>query len=238
VDTRCDQYLENYDAMQDYNIQLDERVRDIMAISLKEQEKLRLRDKISPRERIRNMTDRGSPFLEIGQLAGYDNGVPSGNVITGIGMVNGQKVMFIANNFTHKGGAYYPITVKKHLRAQEIAEQNNLPCIYLVDSAGAFLPEQDNVFPDREHFGRIFYNQARMSAKGIPQIAVVMGSCTAGGAYVPAMSDEVVMVKKRGTVFLGGPPLVQAATGEIVTDEELGGANLHCEESGVSDHLA
>jgi 3-methylcrotonyl-CoA carboxylase beta subunit len=146
--------------------------------------------------------------------------------------------MIIANQFTFKGGAYYPITVKKHLRAQEIAEQNGLPCIYLVDSAGAFLPKQDNVFPDRDHFGRIFFNQARMSAKGIPQVAVVLGSCTAGGAYVPAMSDEVVMVKRRGTIFLGGPPLVQAATGEVVTEEELGGANLHCEESGVSDHLA
>lgn len=146
--------------------------------------------------------------------------------------------MIVANNFTYKGGAYYPITVKKHLRAQEIAEQNNLPCIYLVDSAGAFLPKQDDVFPDRDHFGRIFYNQSRMSAKGIPQVAIVLGSCTAGGAYVPAMSDEVVMVKRKGTIFLGGPPLVQAATGEIVTDEELGGANLHTEESGVADHLA
>ena len=146
--------------------------------------------------------------------------------------------MIIANNHTHKGGAYYPITVKKHLRAQEIARQNKLPCIYMVDSAGAFLPEQDNVFPDKDHFGKIFYNQARMSAEGIPQIALVMGSCTAGGAYVPAMSDEVVMVKKKGTIFLGGPPLVQAATGEVVTDEELGGADLHCSESGVSDHLA
>lgn len=209
-----------------------------MLTSLKEQEKLKARGKLTPRERITSIIDRGSPFLEIGQLAGYDKDIPSGNVITGIGVVNGQKVMILANNFTFKGGAYFPITVKKHLRAQEIAEQNMLPCIYLVDSAGAFLPEQDNVFPDRDHFGRIFFNQARMSGKGIPQIAVVMGSCTAGGAYVPAMSDEVVMVKRRGTVFLGGPPLVQAATGEIVTEEELGGANLHCEESGVSDHLA
>ena len=146
--------------------------------------------------------------------------------------------MILANNFTFKGGAYYPITVKKHLRAQEIAMKNNLPCIYLVDSAGAFLPKQDNVFPDRDHFGKIFYNQSRMSAAGIPQIAVVMGSCTAGGAYVPAMSDEVVIVKGKGTIFLGGPPLVQAATGEVVTDEELGGAHLHTHESGVADHLA
>jgi len=153
-------------------------------------------------------------------------------------MIHGQSCMIVANNFTYKGGAYHPITVKKHLRAQEIAMQNKLPCVYLVDSAGAFLPQQEDIFPDRDHFGRIFYNQARMSADGIPQIAVVLGSCTAGGAYVPAMSDEVVMVKRRGTVFLGGPPLVQAATGEVVTDEELGGAKLHCEESGVSDHLA
>jgi 3-methylcrotonyl-CoA carboxylase beta subunit len=167
-----------------------------------------------------------------------DESVPSGNIIAGIGNISGKQCMIVANNFNYKGGAYYPITVKKHLRAQEIAEENNLPCIYMVDSAGAFLPKQDDVFPDRNHFGRIFFNQARMSAKGIPQIAIVLGSCTAGGAYVPSMSDEVVMVHKKGTVFLGGPPLVQAATGEIVTDEELGGATLHSEESGVSDHLA
>ncbi len=179
-----------------------------MLTSQKEQEKLAQRGKKTPRGRINQIVDRGSPFLEIGQLAGYDNGVPSGNVIAGVGVINGQKCMILANNFTYKGGAYYPITVKKHLRAQEIAEENRLPCVYLVDSAGAFLPEQDNVFPDKNHFGRIFFNQARMSAKGIPQIAVVLGSCTAGGAYVPAMSDEVIMVKKRGTVFLGGPPLV------------------------------
>ena len=194
--------------------------------------------KFSPLDRINRMLDRGSPFLEIGQLAGHDQGIPSGNVLAGIGHINGQKCMLVANNYTHKGGAYYPITVKKHLRAQEIAMKNRLPCVYIVDSAGAFLPEQDNVFPDREHFGRIFYNQAQMSAAGIPQISVVMGSCTAGGAYVPAMSDEVIMVKNQATVFLGGPPLVQAATGEVVTEEQLGGANLHCEESGVSDHLA
>ena len=164
--------------------------------------------------------------------------VPSGNIITGIGKIGGRQCMIIANNYSYKGGAYYPITVKKHVRAQEIAEENNLPCIYMVDSAGAFLPKQEDVFPDRNHFGRIFFNQARMSAKGIPQVAIVLGSCTAGGAYVPSMSDEVVMVHKKGTVFLGGPQLVQAATGEIVTDEQLGGATLHCEESGVSDHLA
>jgi 3-methylcrotonyl-CoA carboxylase beta subunit len=209
-----------------------------MSIPEKIMNKAKKMNKLPARQRINKLVDRGSPFLELGQLAGYDEDVPSGNVITGIGEVSGQKCMIIANQFTFKGGAYYPITVKKHLRAQEIAEQNGLPCIYLVDSAGAFLPKQDNVFPDRDHFGRIFFNQARMSAKGIPQVAVVLGSCTAGGAYVPAMSDEVVMVKRRGTIFLGGPPLVQAATGEVVTEEELGGANLHCEESGVSDHLA
>ena len=180
----------------------------------------------------------------MGQLAGYDciNGiessVPSGNVVAGIGQIGGRQCMIVANNFTYKGGAYHPITVKKHVRAQEIALENNLPCVYMVDSAGAFLPQQDEVFPDRDHFGRIFFNQARMSAKGIPQVAIVLGSCTAGGAYVPAMSDETVMVHKKATVFLGGPPLVQAATGEVVTDEELGGATLHSEESGVSDHLA
>ena len=176
--------------------------------------------------------------MPIGQLAGHDQGVPQGNIIAGIGLVNDTHCMIIANNFTFKGGAYYPITVKKHLRAQEIARQNKLPCIYIVDSAGAFLPEQDNVFPDKDHFGKIFFNQSRMSSEGIPQIAVVMGSCTAGGAYVPAMSDEVVMVRNKGTIFLGGPPLVEAATGEVVSSEELGGADLHCSESGVADHMA
>ena len=209
-----------------------------MFLSAKEEDKLVKRGKNDARNRIRKVLDRGSPFLAIGQLAGYDKEIPSGNLIAGIGMIHGRQCMIISNNFTYKGGAYFPITVKKHLRAQEIAMENRLPCVYLVDSAGAFLPEQDNVFPDKEHFGRIFYNQARMSADGIPQIAVVMGSCTAGGAYVPAMSDEVVMVKKNGTIFLGGPPLVQAATGEVVTSEELGGADLHCRESGVADHLA
>lgn len=168
VDKTCEIYQSNYDAMRDMNVELEARVNEAMLISKREQEKLAERDKRTPRQRITRIIDRGSPFLEVGQLAGYDIGVPSGNVITGVGVVDGQKCMILANNFTFKGGAYYPITVKKHLRAQEIAEQNNLPCIYLVDSAGAFLPQQDNVFPDREHFGRIFYNQARMSAKGIP----------------------------------------------------------------------
>jgi len=199
------------------------------------------RGKLLPRDRIDHLIDPGTAFLEIGQLAAldmYDNEAPSAGVIAGIGRVQGQECLIIANDATVKGGTYYPMTVKKHLRAQEIAEQNNLPCIYLVDSGGAFLPRQDEIFPDRDHFGRIFYNQANMSAKGIPQIAVVMGSCTAGGAYVPAMSDEAVIVKNQGTIFLGGPPLVKAATGEIVSAEDLGGGDTHTRISGVADHLA
>ncbi|KAL6057289.1 Methylcrotonoyl-CoA carboxylase beta chain, mitochondrial [Balamuthia mandrillaris] len=197
--------------------------------------------KLLPRERVNRLLDPGSPFLEFSPLAGhelYDEAVPSGGIITGIGLIHGQECVVVANDATVKGGTYYPITVKKHLRAQEIAQQNRLPCVYLVDSGGANLPRQDNVFPDREHFGRIFFNQANMSAMRIPQIAVVMGSCTAGGAYVPAMSDECVIVRKNGTIFLGGPPLVKAATGEVVTAEELGGADLHCKVSGVTDHYA
>ncbi|MBM08425.1 MAG: methylcrotonoyl-CoA carboxylase [Magnetovibrio sp.] len=199
------------------------------------------RGKLLPRERVRRLIDPGSPFLELSQLAGYKiykDPVPAGGIITGIGRVSGNEVVVIANDATVKGGTYYPITVKKHLRAQEIAKENNLPCIYLVDSGGAFLPEQDNVFPDREHFGRIFYNQANMSAAGIPQIAVVMGSCTAGGAYVPAMCDESIIVENQGTIFLGGPPLVKAATGEEVSAEDLGGAHVHSRVSGVTDYLA
>ncbi|MBT3659535.1 MAG: methylcrotonoyl-CoA carboxylase [Rhodospirillaceae bacterium] len=199
------------------------------------------RGKMLPRERIRRLLDPGSPFLEFSQLAGhemYDDPVPAGGIITGIGRVSGNEVVVVANDATVKGGTYYPITVKKHLRAQEVAEQNRLPCIYLVDSGGAFLPAQDDVFPARDHFGRIFYNQARMSSLGIPQIAVVMGSCTAGGAYVPAMSDESIIVEKQGTIFLGGPPLVKAATGEIVSSEDLGGAEVHSKVSGVTDHMA
>ena len=187
------------------------------------------------------MYKRQSPFLELSQLAAYkvyDDDVPSAGIITGIGRVNGQECMIVCNDPTVKGGSYYPLTVKKHLRAQAIAQENNLPCIYLVDSGGANLPNQDDVFPDRDHFGRIFYNQANMSAENIPQIAVVMGSCTAGGAYVPAMSDESIIVKEQGTIFLAGPPLVKAATGEVVTAEELGGADVHCKTSGVADHYA
>jgi 3-methylcrotonyl-CoA carboxylase beta subunit len=197
--------------------------------------------KLLPRERIDRLVDPGSAFLELSTLAGYqlyDDKVPAGGIISGIGSISGQECMILANDATVKGGTYYPITVKKHLRAQEIALQNHLPCIYLVDSGGAFLPKQDEVFPDRDHFGRIFYNQATMSALNIPQIAVVMGSCTAGGAYVPAMADESIMVKNQATIFLGGPPLVRAATGEQVSAEELGGADVHCKVSGVADYYA
>ncbi len=199
------------------------------------------RGKLLPRDRVAHLLDPGAPFLEIGQFAAngmYGDEAPSAGVIVGIGRVQGQECMIVANDATVKGGTYYPLTVKKHLRAQEIAEQNHLPCIYLVDSGGAFLPRQVEVFPDRDHFGRIFFNQANMSAKGIPQIAVVMGSCTAGGAYVPAMSDETIIVRNQGTIFLGGPPLVKAATGEVVTAEDLGGADVHTRISGVADHLA
>ncbi len=199
------------------------------------------RGKLLPRERLAQLLDPGSPFLEIGQFAAWDmygGDIAAAGIIAGIGRIEGREVVIVVNDATVKGGTYYPLTVKKHLRAQEIALQNNLPCLYLVDSGGANLPNQDEVFPDREHFGRIFYNQANMSAAGIPQIACVMGSCTAGGAYVPAMSDETIMVRKQATIFLGGPPLVKAATGEDVSAEELGGADLHTRESGVADHYA
>ncbi|MCH9824625.1 MAG: methylcrotonoyl-CoA carboxylase [Alphaproteobacteria bacterium] len=199
------------------------------------------RGKMLPRDRVANLLDAGSPFLEVGATAAhgmYDNAAPAAGVIAGIGMVSGQECMIVCNDATVKGGTYFPMTVKKHLRAQEIAQENRLPCIYLVDSGGANLPQQDEVFPDRDHFGRIFYNQAQMSAKGIPQIAVVMGSCTAGGAYVPAMSDVTIIVKEQGTIFLAGPPLVKAATGEVVTAEDLGGGDVHTRLSGVADYLA
>jgi 3-methylcrotonyl-CoA carboxylase beta subunit len=207
----------------------------------KAREKHVARGKLLPRERIRALLDPGSPFLELSPLAAhgmYDDQAPAAGIITGIGRVQQTEVLVIANDATVKGGTYFPITVKKHLRAQEVALENRLPCVYLVDSGGAFLPLQDEVFPDKEHFGRIFYNQARMSALGIPQVAVVMGSCTAGGAYVPAMSDETIIVKNQGTIFLGGPPLVKAATGEVVDAETLGGADVHTSISGVADHFA
>lgn len=203
--------------------------------------KHKARKKLPPRERIEKILDPGSPFLELSTLAAvdvYEDDVPGAGMVTGIGLVHGIECLFVANDATVKGGTYFPLTVKKHLRAQEIALENKLPCIYLVDSGGAFLPKQDEVFPDKEHFGRIFYNQAQMSSQGIPQIAVVCGSCTAGGAYVPAMSDETIIVKGNGTIFLGGPPLVKAATGEEVTAEELGGADVHTSKSGVADHFA
>ncbi|GEJ55987.1 carboxyl transferase domain-containing protein [Anaeromyxobacter diazotrophicus] len=199
------------------------------------------RGKLLPRDRIRLLLDVGAPFLELSQLAAhgmYGGEVPAAGLLTGIGRVSGRECVIVANDATVKGGSYYPLTVKKHLRAQEIARENRLPCVYLVDSGGANLPQQDEVFPDRDHFGRIFFNQANLSAAGIPQIAVVMGSCTAGGAYVPAMSDESVIVRKQGTIFLGGPPLVKAATGEVVTAEDLGGADVHSRTSGVTDHYA
>jgi len=242
LDSRSDSFRDNAAAMQNLVQDLREKVN---LISQGGGERARAkhleRGKLLPRERIRTLLDVGSPFLELSQFAAYGmygNEVPAAGVITGIGRVMGVECMIVANDATVKGGTYYPLTVKKHLRAQEIALINRLPCIYLVDSGGAFLPKQDEVFPDKEHFGRIFYNQATMSGLGIPQIAVVMGSCTAGGAYVPAMSDESIIVKNQGTIFLGGPPLVKAATGEVVTAEDLGGADVHCRVSGVTDHYA
>ncbi|NCY25045.1 MAG: methylcrotonoyl-CoA carboxylase, partial [Alphaproteobacteria bacterium] len=199
------------------------------------------RGKLLPRQRVERLLDAGSPFLELSPLAAhgmYGNEVPGGGIITGLGRVSGRLCVIVANDATVKGGSYYPITVKKHLRAQEVAAQNRLPCLYLVDSGGANLPNQDEIFPDREHFGRIFFNQANMSASGIAQLAAVMGSCTAGGAYVPAMCDESIMVRNQATIFLGGPPLVKAATGEVVSAEELGGADVHTRLSGVADHMA
>jgi 3-methylcrotonyl-CoA carboxylase beta subunit len=226
--------------------QLVERLRaDLAAVAAGGPEAARkkhlARGKLLPRARVEALVDPGSPFLELSPLAAwgmYGGDVPAASIITGVGRVSGVECVIVANDATVKGGTYYPMTVKKHLRAQEIAEQNRLPCIYLVDSGGAFLPLQDEVFPDRDHFGRIFYNQANLSAQGIPQIAVVMGSCTAGGAYVPAMSDEAIIVRNQGTIFIGGPPLVKAAIGETVTAEELGGADVHTRISGVADHLA
>jgi 3-methylcrotonyl-CoA carboxylase beta subunit len=219
--------------------------RELAAAALGGSEKSRARHKdrgkLLPRERVDALLDAGSPFLELSPLAAhglYDGDAPAAGIITGIGRVSGREVVIVANDATVKGGTYYPMTVKKHLRAQEVALHNRLPCIYLVDSGGAFLPKQDEVFPDREHFGRIFFNQATMSSQGIPQVAAVLGSCTAGGAYVPAMSDETVIVRNQGTIFLGGPPLVKAATGEVVTAEDLGGGDLHSRTSGVTDHLA
>lgn len=242
LNARSDEFKRNQVHMQALVSDLENKIR---AISLgggeAALEKLRAKGKLPVRERIDNLLDPGTPFLECSLLAAYQvypEDVPAAGIITGIGVVAGHECMIIANDPSVKGGTYFPLTVKKHLRAQEIAEQNHLPCIYLVDSGGAFLPLQDEVFPDKLHFGRIFYNQARLSALGIPQIAIVMGSCTAGGAYVPAMADESIMVRNQATIFLAGPPLVKAATGEIVSAEELGGADVHCKISGVADHYA
>lgn len=239
--TTNDLFSKNHDAMSALVAELKQKVQAIEQGNKKAHERHRAHGKLLPRERIERLLDPGSPFLEFSQFAGYelyDDDVPAGGVITGIGQISGQECVLIVNDATVKGGTYYPITVKKHLRAQEIALQNHLPCVYLVDSGGAFLPKQDEVFPDKEHFGRIFFNQANLSAMNIPQIAVVMGSCTAGGAYVPAMADVSIMVKNQATIFLGGPPLVKAATGEEVSAEELGGADVHCKQSGVADYYA
>jgi 3-methylcrotonyl-CoA carboxylase beta subunit len=242
LNTRTDDYRANVAAMQALVDDLREKTALVSQGGPEEHRKKHVaRGKLLPRERINGLLDPGAPFLEFSAMAGwnmFNNEVNSGGVVTGIGRVQGVECMIVANDATVKGGSYFPITVKKHLRAQEIAAQNRLPCIYLVDSGGANLPTQDEVFPDRDHFGRIFYNQANMSAAGIPQIGVVMGSCTAGGAYVPAMSDESIIVKNQGTIFLGGPPLVKAATGEVVSAEDLGGGDVHTRISGVCDHLA
>lgn len=242
LDTGSELFSENAAAMRGVIDDLREKVAQIeIGGGERSRERHVSRGKLLPRDRIDTLLDDGSAFLEFSQFAGwemYEDTVPAGGILTGIGRVSGRECVIVVNDATVKGGTYFPITVKKHLRAQEIARQNNLPCIYLVDSGGANLPQQDDVFADREHFGRIFYNQATMSSEGIPQIAAVLGSCTAGGAYVPAMSDEAVIVKEQGTIFLAGPPLVKAATGEIVSAEELGGADVHTRTSGVADHLA
>lgn len=242
IDTQSELFDRNTAAMIQQIEQLKKNLDSIRhGGSDKAKQRQREQGKLLVRERIQRLLDRGSPFLELSPLAGhelYSDPLPAGGLITGIGQIHGQECMIVANDATVKGGSYYPITVKKHLRAQRIAEQNHLPCLYLVDSGGAFLPKQAELFADREHFGRIFYYQARLSAMNIPQIAVVMGSCTAGGAYVPAMADESIMVRSQSTIFLAGPPLVKAATGETVSAEELGGADIHCRESGVADYYA
>jgi 3-methylcrotonyl-CoA carboxylase beta subunit len=242
LDTRSEAFRGNDAAMRELVADLREKLATIEEGGGEGARRRHLeRGKLLPRERVRLLLDPGSPFLELSALAAYgmyDGQVPAAGIVTGIGRIMGRECVIVANDATVKGGTYFPITVKKHLRAQEIAGENRLPCLYLVDSGGAYLPAQDEVFPDRDHFGRIFYNQARLSAAGVPQVALVMGSCTAGGAYVPAMSDESIIVKGEGTIFLGGPPLVRAATGEIVSAEELGGAELHSRVSGVTDHFA
>jgi len=247
INNRSAEFKTNNDAMAILVNDLREKMASIaQGGGTKANEKHTARGKLLPRDRIRQLLDIGSPFLELSQFAAWNmygstphgTAIPAAGIICGIGRVAGRECMIVCNDATVKGGTYFPMTVKKHLRAQEVARENRLPCIYLVDSGGANLPQQDEVFPDKEHFGRIFFNQATLSAEGIPQIAVVMGSCTAGGAYVPAMADESIIVRNQGTIFLGGPPLVKAATGEVVTAEELGGADVHCKLSGVTDHYA
>ncbi len=242
INPRSQEFLENAAHMQNQVDDLQNKLDEIkQGGGEKSRQRHLSRGKLLPRDRVNALLDAGSPFLELSQFAAfevYPEHVPAAGIITGIGRVGGQECVIVANDATVKGGTYYPLTVKKHLRAQAIAQENNLPCIYLVDSGGANLPNQDDVFPDKEHFGRIFFNQANMSAQNIPQIAVVMGSCTAGGAYVPAMADESIIVKEQGTIFLAGPPLVKAATGEVVSAEDLGGADVHCRTSGVTDHYA
>jgi acetyl-CoA carboxylase carboxyltransferase component len=242
LDRDAEEFARRYERMEELVAELRERTAQVArGGGEKATERHRSRGKMPARERVDRLVDPGTAFLELNALAAwemYDGGAPGAGIVTGVGVVEGRECVIVANDATVKGGSYFPLTVKKHLRAQEVAEQNRLPCIYLVDSGGAFLPLQAEVFPDREHFGRIFFNQAQMSALGIPQIAVVMGSCTAGGAYVPAMSDETVIVRGTGTIFIGGPPLVKAATGQDVTAEELGGADVHTRHSGVADHYA
>ena len=242
VDTSGAEFRANREAMQGLVAELKARLAEIKKGGPpKHVERHKERGKLTVRERLDRLFDRNTPFLELSPLAAwdmYDNQFPGAGTVTGVGVVHGRQVLVVANDATIKGGTYFPMTIKKHVRAQEVALQNRLPCVYLVDSGGIFLPEQAGTFPDREHFGRIFYNQARLSAEGIAQVSIVMGSCTAGGAYVPAMSDETVIVRRQGTIFIGGPPLVKAATGEEVTAEELGGADVHCRISGVSDHYA
>jgi acetyl-CoA carboxylase carboxyltransferase component len=242
IDTSSDAYKDNFNKNKEQHLLLKERLAEVKIGGSERARRVHEeRGKLPTRERVSLLFDKNTPFLEVMPLAAYDmykNEAPAAGIVAGIGVVHGREVMVIANDATVKGGTYYPETVRKHARAQRIAEDNHLPCVYLVDSGGVFLPLQEGVFPDKDHFGRIFYNQARMSAKGITQISVVLGSCTAGGAYLPAMSDETVIVRKQGTIFIGGPPLVKAATGEVVTAEELGGADVHCRTSGVTDHYA
>ncbi len=242
IDTKSGDYKRNFEENQKLVEELRERMEKVRPGGPQRAiDRHKERGKLTVRERLQKLFDDNSPFIELSPLAAwdmYDNDAPAAGMVTGIGVVHGREVLVVANDATVKGGTYYPMTIKKHVRAQEIARKNKLPCIYLVDSGGIFLPEQSGTFPDKDHFGKIFYNQATLSAEGIPQIACVMGSCTAGGAYVPAMSDEAIIVKEQGTIFIGGPPLVKAATGESVTAEELGGADVHCRISGTADHYA